>query len=174
MKIFWEKILAVLLKLPFQIGLVRRPRLSLEEITIHSISPQNAFMTLNLTVENPNLFPLRVGGVDYFIYLNGYKFAEGSIYNPKLPFRLPRRGISLIEIPIRLNFLKIGAGIRTVLLLGKISSQIEARMQIQSPLGIIPLTVSQSGQHRVFLPEIARDHYPEPTYPEIQPDFSIH
>ena len=174
MKTFWRKILAVFLKLPFQIGLFRRPRLNLEEITIHSISPQNAFLTLNLTVENPNPFPLRIGGVDYFIYLNGYKFAEGSIYNPNLPFRLPRRGLSLIEIPIRLNFRKIGAGIRTVLLLGTISSQIEAKMQIQSPLGIIPLALSQSGQHRVFLPEIVQDHYPEPTYPKIQPDVSIH
>lgn len=148
--------------------------MNLKEITIHSISPKSAFLTLNLTVENPNLFSLRIGGVDYFIYLNGYKFAEGAIYSSNLPFRLPRRGISLIEIPIRLNFMKIGAGIRTVLLLGKISSQIEARMQIQSPLGIIPLAVSRSGQHRVFLPEIVKDQYPEPAYPEIQPDFSIH
>lgn len=174
MRKFWGKILTVLLKLPFQIGLVRRPLLNLKEIIIHSLSPQNVFLTLDLTVENPNLFPLRIGGVDYIIYLSGYKFAEGSIYNPNLPFRLPRRGISLIEIPIRLNFLKIGAGIRTVLLLGKISSRIEAKIQIQSPLGIIPLAVSQSGQHRVFLPEIAKDHYPEPTYPEIRPDVSIH
>jgi LEA14-like dessication related protein len=174
MKEFWQKIMAVLLKLPFQIGLVRRPRLNLEEITIHSISPKKAFLTLNLTVENPNPFSLRIGGLDYFIYLNGFKFAEGSIYNPNLPFRLPRYGASLIEIPIRLNFLKIGAGIRAVLLLGEISYRIEAKTQIKSPLGAIPLALRKSGQNRIFLPEITPDQYPESTYPEIRPDFSIH
>ena len=156
---------------------IRRPKVMLECIDIHNLSLQEISLSLVLLIENPNLFRIRISRLDYQIFLEDYRLAEGSTYHPGGDFQINRLHSSVIEIPISFPFSKSGLGIRTALIPGKVPYRIEAVFFLDFSLGTIPVRISHQGTHQVNFPEIPKDHsFPadDLTDSEIRPSPSIH
>ena len=175
MKTLLRKMEKGIVRVLFRVGIIRRPQVHLESIEVQSLSLEEVSLLLVISIENPNLFQIRISSLDYRVFLGEYTLAEGSSYHPGADFDIRRLNGSIIEIPISFPFSKTGFGIRTAFLPGKIPYRIEATAFLKFPLGIIPVRLHRSGEHQVILPEVQREPAPsEASDPEIQPSPSIH
>jgi LEA14-like dessication related protein len=163
-----------LMKFLLQAGMIRSPQISLADVKVHSLSMEDVDLTLNLIILNPNFFRIRIATFDYEIYLGDTRFAEGSIHDPKTGILIRHQSASKIEIPIQLDFAKIGAGVRATFFFNKIGYRIEARLNLKLGLGSIPIQMQKSGELPITLPEIHPGSSPPLFNPEVRTGPSIH
>lgn len=85
--------------------LPKLPSIQLEKARISQLSLQGASMIFTFHLKNSNPFPVDLGGLNYGIKLAGETFAQGSAGKISA---LGQKGESRLEVPIQVDFLKLG------------------------------------------------------------------
>jgi len=97
------------LKIPFQktgeLPLLKIPKISVKGIRINSISFASAKLSLDIALNNPNGFLMKIKNFAYNFSVDGLKWADGQL-NKNLSF--DQHAQSNISIPIQLNFFEMG------------------------------------------------------------------
>jgi len=97
------------MEVPFQtqgdLDLPSLPKVALKKLDIENLSWQGADLKLVMEVANPNSFALDMAGLNYGVKLGGSRLAEGIYEN--IP-SLPANGASTIDIPLSVDFMKLG------------------------------------------------------------------
>lgn len=95
--------------LPYQtsgsMNMPQLPKLSLKTISVSDISQTYASVSPAINIDNANAFAITIKRISYSIRLGGKEITDGFIENisPLIP-----RSISGLEVPVKINFFKLG------------------------------------------------------------------
>jgi hypothetical protein len=132
-------------------GLVKRPSVALQQLTLTGVDGQGIGFNLGVAVNNPNPITLQLADVGYQLQVNGKSLVSGRQADG---LSLKANDTSMLQVPIHLSFQdlsSIGQG-----LLQQKSAQyvLNTQVAIKLPgIGNVPFKNQQSGQ--LPLPEVS-------------------
>lgn len=85
-------------------GVVEQPKVSVQDVSLKSLSLTQGTAIAALNVTNPNAFPIPVRGIEYGLRVNGSPVASGSQQGN---LTLAARQSVPVEIPIKLQLREI-------------------------------------------------------------------
>ncbi len=106
------------------------PEISLKQVRVTSLSLAGATVKFTVDLKNKNPFALALQGIQYRIRLGGTAFAKGKA---RAVYSITERGTSTVEIPVRVNFLKLGRSAYNLLAEKSSSYEISGELNIQVP-----------------------------------------
>lgn len=99
-----------------QMPLPKLPTVRIEGLDLRQLSPLGADLVLNVRLDNPNAFSMILEGMQYQLKIDDRPWASGETGKR---ISITQKGNGLVEIPISLDFLTIGASIHSLLQEGK-------------------------------------------------------
>lgn len=96
--------------------LLKRPEINLDALRIKSLNLSGAELQLGIKLNNPNTFSMTLNHFQYNLEINEQSWISGDT---KKNIKLPKKGESIIEITISLDFFQIGKSVYQVLTEGK-------------------------------------------------------
>ena len=85
--------------------LIKIPTLAIESLHLTNLNLFSANLQLNIRLDNPNSISLLLNKINYKFRVNGIEWISGLNENPQM---IEQNTKSILEIPIRLNFMQIG------------------------------------------------------------------
>ncbi|NOQ97403.1 MAG: hypothetical protein GQ561_04490 [Calditrichae bacterium] len=85
--------------------LIKIPTLAIESLHLTNLNLFSANLQLNIRLDNPNSMSLLLNKINYKFKVNGIEWISGLNENPQM---IEQNAKSILEIPIRLNFMQIG------------------------------------------------------------------
>jgi LEA14-like dessication related protein len=92
--------------------LIKLPKLSLDSLKLDRLTLTGADLKLGLKLNNPNVFSMVLGGLNYQFKLNKQDIISGLSNNST---QIKEKGDSIIEIPISLDFFQVGKSVYQIL-----------------------------------------------------------
>ena len=120
-------------------GLVRSPGVELTSVELTDADFTNQTFLLRFRASNPNAFALPVRAINYTIMLNDQRFAGGET---RSNFTIPAGGEAPFAISVRLNLLKSGAQLTSIVRSG-VRSDVDYRLTGRLAIDV-PMTPSVS------------------------------
>jgi LEA14-like dessication related protein len=116
-------------------GLIERPRISVQDVSLQNLSLQQGSALIRLSLTNPNQFPIPLRGVRYALNLNGRQVANGA--------QMQNRNINAnetvaVDIPVQMNMTELFRVVPVVLQQG--GAQYELQGEISLPLINVPFS----------------------------------
>lgn len=119
---------------------LRTPKFRLANLRATSLNPLRPTLALDVGVDNAHGSTLCFDRFDYGIDLNGQSLASGLINT----FDVEGGTEGMITLPIEVNVLSAGSAIiSTILGGGQLDVGLGASMDVETPFGILPLSVDQ-------------------------------
>jgi LEA14-like dessication related protein len=131
---------------------VRAPKFSLAQVRVQSLDllADSASLAIDLDIDNAHESTLFFQDVDYRIGLGGTRVATGLI--PDLG-GVDGATTQRVSIPIDISLLNSSAAVIDALTGGgSLNVTVDADMDVDSPFGVLPLSVDQAGNVRVNSP----------------------
>jgi LEA14-like dessication related protein len=124
-------------------GLVKRPTVTLEQLTLTGLDSQGIGFNLGVAVNNPNPLTLQLVDVGYQLHINGKPLVSGRQADG---FALKTNDISMLQVPIHLSFQDLSAIGQGLLQQKSAQYVLHTQVGIKLPgLGIVPFNNQQSG-----------------------------
>lgn len=114
-------------------GVLEQPKISVQDVSLQSVSLTQGNALIALQVTNPNAFPLPIRGVGYGINLNGTRVAQGQ---QQLGENIAPGATVPLNIPVQLQLMDIARLIPTIFSERKV--QYDLVGEVQLPLISIP------------------------------------
>jgi LEA14-like dessication related protein len=127
------------------------PAIDIQGIQVEQMSPLGAELVLGIAVDNPNAFSMILEGMQYQFEVNGLSWASGETGRR---INIAEKGDGLVQIPISLDFVTMGASIYALLTEERpLDYQLQGDLDISSSLPLLGRThipFDRSGQTEVF------------------------
>ncbi len=142
------------IRVPFthrgRIPVLRVPEVRLAGIRLKSLSLTSAQFGLRVAVENPNALEFVVNRLQYSLDVAGVKWVTGTAEQVG---RVPSHGPGEVELPVTVNLLRLGEGVRDVLT-GRRSFPYQLRGEISLGTDLpyfraVPLAFDVAGEVRI-------------------------
>lgn len=91
----------------------KMPQIQVKGVKINKLSFTSAELLTQVEVNNPNAFKLAMSNLNYQLNINNQKWGEGNITKTS---NIPEKGKGMIDIPVKLDLLKVGQSAYKVLL----------------------------------------------------------
>jgi LEA14-like dessication related protein len=124
----------------------RRPEISLNGLKVQSLGLSGADLNLKLDVDNSHGSKLGLAALDYQLSLAGIDLGSGYIADLGT---VEGDSQTRLAIPIHVDFLGGASALYSVLQGEKLDVDLQATMDVDTPFGILPLTVNEFGQVNV-------------------------
>jgi len=124
---------------------LRTPVFSFERIRAPSVDPLGgvAELEVDLGVDNELGSTLFFQSFDYGLSLGGAPVASGLVP----PFDVPGATTGTLTLPVTVDLFGLGAGVvEAILDGGAVDVGLDATMDVDTPFGVVPLTIDESGQ----------------------------
>lgn len=92
--------------------MVKIPTFKVHSLRMEHLSLSGADLKLQIAVDNPNAFSLKLDEMDYQFAVNGKSWISGQSQNV---VQLNQKSLGIIDIPISLNFLEVGQSVYQLL-----------------------------------------------------------
>lgn len=92
--------------------MVKFPSFSIHSLKLDRLSLGGADLKLQIAVDNPNAFALNLDKMDYRFNVNGNSWIDGQSQHV---MQLNQKGQGIIDIPISLDFVKVGQSVYQML-----------------------------------------------------------
>lgn len=92
--------------------MVKFPTFKVHSLHLDKLSISGADLNLQIAVDNPNSFSLKLDEMDYQFAVNGKSWISGQSQNVA---QLNKKSLGIIDIPISLNFLQVGQSVYQLL-----------------------------------------------------------
>jgi LEA14-like dessication related protein len=123
-----------MLSIPYQakgsLDIPKIPAISLRNIQVKNISFTGASLLMTLEIDNNNPFAVAIKSLNYGINLGGEKFANGATTKPT---DITKNGKSTVEIPVDVDFLKLGRSAYKLLTKSSTGYELTGNMKISIP-----------------------------------------
>jgi LEA14-like dessication related protein len=123
-----------MLSIPYQakgsLDIPKIPEISLKNIQVKNISFTGASLLMTLEIDNNNPFAVAIKSLNYGINLGGAKFANGATTKPT---DITKNGKSTVEIPVYVDFLKLGRSAYKLLTKSSTGYELTGNMKISIP-----------------------------------------
>ncbi len=116
-------------------GLIERPEVSVQDVTLQSLSLQQGSALIRLSLTNPNPFPIPLHGIRYGLKLNGHQVANGAQAQNR---SIQPQETATLAIPVHMNMGELFQVVPTVLQQG--GANYELQGEISLPLINIPFS----------------------------------
>jgi LEA14-like dessication related protein len=129
-----------------QFPALRTPKFSLGKLRVDNINwaALTATVALDLAIDNDHKSNLVFDQVDYRVRLANREVAQGLL--PTLG-AVSGASARTVSVPLTLNMLDVGQSIFDVIAGGsQINAGFDATMDVDTPFGVVPLTVNERGQ----------------------------
>lgn len=123
----------------------------METVRVESVTLSGGTLTLGLRVTNPNNFELKGTAIDYTL-----RVAEAAATDPRwvdlatgvseTGFTLPPLGSSEVNVPMRFDWLGVGAAVRQLMERGRLGYQVEGGVRVDLPGGLRRISFRQQGK----------------------------
>lgn len=120
----------------------RKPTFTYSALRVQSLSFTSADLALELDVANEHASNLLFRNVDYQIALAGVEVGGGFLDDLG---EVEGASMRTLQIPIAVNFLDVGSAIYDVLTGERLRVDLQADMDVDTPFGLVPLSLDQSG-----------------------------
>lgn len=120
----------------------RRPRFSLDSLKIREINLTSADLRLKLNIDNDHASNLAFRNLDYAVSLAGVDVGGGFIDELG---EVSGANTQTVNVPITINFLDVGSAVYDLLQGKKLDVGFEALMDVDTPFGLLPLSVDETG-----------------------------
>jgi LEA14-like dessication related protein len=117
----------------------RPPRISIEGLSAHDAGLSGLTLDVRLRIENPNLFPLPAGALDYGLRLGGAEVVRAASH-PLAP--VPGGKSAVVVLPVHLSFAAAGAAARRALA----GEPLDVGLRGEALLGGLELPLDLSGR----------------------------
>lgn len=141
------------IKIPFReegnFPVLQAPKIAFKGVTVGKLDllRQTATLTLNLGVSHQGGKPVGLSGFDYAVKLGGRQVAEGLIAEVD---DVPTGAERAIAIPLQINLLQVGATIvEAITRKTKLDVDLDAKLNVRTPFGVVPLSIDEKGQVKV-------------------------
>jgi LEA14-like dessication related protein len=124
---------------------VRKPTVSFSRIRLDSVDWSGASFDLELEVDNEHESSLWLSNFDYSLDLEGSPVASGILDTFELEPVGDGASGGIVSIPVDVDFLDVGMGLYEVLTSNSADLELNATTDVETPFGIIPMTVERSG-----------------------------
>lgn len=91
----------------------KMPQIQVKGVKINKLSFTSAELLTQVEVNNPNAFSLAMSNLNYQLNVNNQRWGEGNITKTS---NIPEKGKGVIDIPVKLDLLKVGQSAYKVLL----------------------------------------------------------
>ena len=139
-----------LIELPYDAGggfpALRTPDFAYDSVTVGDLSFSGATVNLNLNVDNAHASTLDFTNFAYAVSLEGYDIGEGSLASLGA---VDGSTTGALTLPIEVDFGDAGYALYEALTSSKINVGLAASTDVDTPFGIVPLALDESGQVRV-------------------------
>lgn len=125
--------------------LIEKPRISFDRLIIRDVSLTGQTLVFCFKVANPNRLSLRLVNLDYELGAGGQELGLGRL---KAPLTVAGGSSAVIELPLRLDHLRLLSGAGEILRAGSLDYRLNATVQA----GVISLPLVKRGQ--VELPRL--------------------
>mgnify|MGYP001818116875 FL=1 len=88
-----------------QLPVPKLPRISIKGMKVQNLSFTTANVIAQIEIDNPNAFELALSNLDYQLNINQQEWGHGKVAETR---NIPRKGTTVIDIPISLNLLSVG------------------------------------------------------------------
>ena len=122
---------------------LEKPNFTLTEIAVTHLSPHEVRFLFGIQVQNPNSFDLKIQSMEYMIYLNDRKSAEGRMDQE---VKINKFSSTLVQIPLQANLLSFGNLLGAVLTNQNLRYKIDAAVVVKAGLGRATIPFSKSGE----------------------------
>jgi LEA14-like dessication related protein len=122
---------------------LEKPNFTLTEILVTHLSPQEVHLLFGIQVQNPNSFDLKIQSMEYMIYLNDRKTAEGRMDQE---VEIKKFSSTLIQIPLQAKLSSLGNVLGAVLTKQNLRYKIDAAVVVKAGWGRATLPFSKSGE----------------------------
>jgi LEA14-like dessication related protein len=106
---------------------VKPPEVELDSVGIRDPSLMAATFVFGLRVQNPNLYRLKVKKLDYNLKIGGKDFSSGQLSGLG---SVPAHDKSVLEVPVRIPYLKLFHTIYEMTQSGKLAYQLKGAVQV--------------------------------------------
>lgn len=121
----------------------QRPRVQVEDATVNRVSFEQLDLVLDFLVENPNGVSLPLSGIDYELFVNGERFAEG-LREERID--IPARGEGRVDLPVSLRFEELYRAFRSLRESDRSEYELRADFLFDVPVvGRVTVPVSKRG-----------------------------
>ena len=122
---------------------LKEPEVSLDTLSVKSISLTSMRIAARLNISNPNNFGVEVAGYDYRLEVGAWPVVEGRTDES---FSLPAGGGTTIEVPLEIGFGNaLGAGV-DLLAGGGLGYTLSINVDVASPFGPITIPLTRQGR----------------------------
>ena len=88
-----------------QLPVPKLPKISIKGMNVKSLSFTTANVIAQIEIDNPNAFELALSNLDYQLNINQQEWGHGKIAEKR---NIPKKGKTVIDIPLSLNLLSVG------------------------------------------------------------------
>lgn len=124
---------------------LRTPKFSLGKFRVQSVNlvRGKADLSLDLNIDNDHGSTLDFTDMDYIVTMDGRQVADGLV--PSLA-TVDGASQSTVQVPLSIDLLQAGTAIVDLVTKGgKVDAGIDATMDVDTPFGVLPLTVDERG-----------------------------
>ncbi len=114
-----------------QFPVPRIPEVSLAGIKVKKMGLSGAEVVISANIKNPNTFGIDVSQLSYSLSINGTQWAE-SVLDETI--KLPEKDKTQINIPLKLNFMKIGSALMSI---NDLNYQLKGNMNLDTTLPML-------------------------------------
>lgn len=121
----------------------RKPDISLHSIKLQNIALSGADLNLRLDVDNAHGSQLGLAALDYDLSLAGVDLGSGYVADLGT---VEGDSQTRLAIPVHIDFLGSAAALYSVLQGEKLDVDLAATMDVDTPFGVLPLSVNEFGE----------------------------
>lgn len=124
-------------------GVAQKPSVSIDKVSIATLSTQSADLLVTLIIDNPNAFTLKTVGIDLALYVTNKKLL--AIKQPDATLSIPAKSRKRVLLPVKIAFKELASTVVNLPKQNEIPFQIKGAVNLVVPvLGKLRQSVSYS------------------------------
>jgi len=125
---------------------LKTPSFDFETLKVKNLTLSGVEFVFSVKLNNPNSFGISLTEIDYGFKVEGHSIANGLINRE---VSIPKKGSNILDIPISVNFLEIGSGVRDIFLKEKVAVSFKGSAKIKTRWKIVELNFEKLGSIKI-------------------------
>lgn len=127
---------------------LRTPRFTFDRVRVQDLGLTSATVAIDLDVDNEHGSNLVFDNFDYAVKMSGVEVGGGFIGSLGTVLGAETGTLS---VPIEIDFLSVGTAVYDAITTGQVDLGLQAATDVETPFGVVPLSVDESGRVNVDL-----------------------